>query len=162
MYISFNSLPPTSRIWIYQSNREFTVTEIAKIGSATHAFLNSWTSHDEALPASYTILYNRFLVIAIDDSQVSAGGCSIDKSMHFIQQLEKEFSVSLTDRWLFAFRKGDQVQAVKRDEFEALVEKGEITEDTIVFNNLIQSKAELSTKWEVPLKHSWHKALLEV
>ena len=48
----------------------------------------------------------------------------------------------------------------KLQEFEQLVEKGALNGDTIVFNNLLGTKEEMATKWEVPMKKSWHARML--
>ena len=162
MYSPFTSMPDHSRVWVYQSDRAFTSTDVEAIDQKIKAFLANWTAHDQALLASYEIRYNRFIVLMIDEKQAAASGCSIDKSVHFIQNLEKELNLSLMNRMLFAYKTADNVSVVNRAIFEEKMEKGEITADTIVFNNLVQSKIDLDTKWEVPLKESWHKALLEV
>lgn len=162
MYSPFTSMPDHSRVWVYQSDRAFTSTDVEAIDQKIKAFLANWTAHDQALLASYEIRYDRFIVMMIDEKQAAASGCSIDKSVHFIQNLEKELNFSLMNRMLFAYKTAGNVSVVNRTIFEEKMEKGEITADTIVFNNLVQSKIDLDTKWEVPLKESWHKALLEV
>ncbi|MBK6839343.1 MAG: ABC transporter ATPase [Bacteroidetes bacterium] len=162
MYSPFTSMPDHSRVWVYQSDRAFTSPDVEAIDQKIKAFLANWTAHDQALLASYEIRYNRFIVLMIDEKQAAASGCSIDKSVHFIQNLEKELNLSLMNRMLFAYKTAGNVSVVNRAIFEEKMEKGEITADTIVFNNLVQSKIDLDTKWEVPLKESWHKALLEV
>jgi hypothetical protein len=35
-----------------------------------------------------------------------------------------------------------------------MLENGKINDDTIVFNNLVSTKAEFETNWETPLKDS--------
>lgn len=162
MYSPLHEMPQDARVWVYQSERELTPDETKKAQVLVAAFLEKWTSHDLHLKASYEIRYNRFLVLMIDEKQATAGGCSIDKSVHFIQELEKVFNTSLMNRMLFAYKEGDRVKTVQRSTFEELYEKGIITDETLVFNNLVQSKIDLDTKWEVPLKHSWHKGMMEV
>src|SRR5690606_27655128 len=83
-------------------------------------------------------------------------GCSIDKSVYLLKEIEQETGLNLFDRLQVAYRKGDQIVVASRHEFEELVASGEITEDTIVFNNLVTSYPELETHWEVPVKESWH------
>ncbi|HNQ00626.1 MAG TPA: ABC transporter ATPase, partial [Bacteroidia bacterium] len=122
----------------------------------------NWTAHDKALKAGFEIRYNRFIILSIDEKQAAATGCSIDKSVHFIQKLEQELNISLMNRMLFAYKEGDKVKVSNRSEFEERIEKGLINSETIVFNNLVQSIADMEMNWEVPLKNSWHKALLEI
>ena len=39
MIVDFNTLPNDSRLWIYQSNREFTIIELEEIEALTKTFL---------------------------------------------------------------------------------------------------------------------------
>ena len=158
MFVSTDKLPDDSRIWIYQADRELTDKEEEKITSLAKEFVNGWTAHDQELRAGFEIRYHLFLILMIDGSHALASGCSIDKSIHFIQKLEKEFSISLLDRQIFALREESKIRLIKRKEFERIIEK-EISIDTIVFNNLIQIKKELETKWEIPVRESWHGAI---
>src|SRR3954466_10284215 len=98
MYVDPSLMPSDSRIWIYQSNRTFSGQEISVIEERAKQFLETWTAHDNALRASFEIRYNHFLLIMIDKNYAQASGCSIDKSVHFIQSLEKEFNITLMDR----------------------------------------------------------------
>ncbi len=160
MYSPSVELPDHSRIWIYQSDRELTSEEVDKISASAKQFLESWTAHDAKLQAGFEIRYSRFLILMIDEKVAGASGCSIDKSVHFVQGLEKEFNVSFFDRLKFAYRANDRVEVAPRTIFERKLAEGTLSGDTIVFNNLIQTKAELTSKWEVPLIKSWHRSLL--
>jgi hypothetical protein len=119
-------------------------------------FTRSWTAHNNQLKAKAEIRYNRFLVLIVDESQAGASGCSIDKSVNFMKQLEQEFGINLFDRFNLAYRDGEEVKSVPRHQFEELLKLGAINTETIVFNNLVQNVAELETKWEVSFKDSWH------
>lgn len=151
-----------SRVWIYQGEREYSTVEIEALKKRVSTFVESWTSHSKLVKANYELRYNRFLVLMLDESHVAAGGCSIDSSVHFIKSLESEFQNSMTDRMKFAFKIGERVEVVSRNEFEKLLDEGAITEDTTVFNNLVTTKRELDTNWEVPLKKSWHRQFFGV
>ena len=124
----------------------------------TNEFLNSWTAHNQELKASFEIRYHIFLILMIDGKHALASGCSIDKSIHFIQNMERQFSISLLDRQIFALKEAGRINLVKRKDFEKMIEK-EISLDTIVFNNLVQTKHELNTKWEIPIRESWHAGI---
>lgn len=155
MYVHAELMPDDSRVWVYQSNREFTRDEEQKISIITRDFLNTWTAHNQELKASFELRYHIFIILMIDGTHALASGCSIDKSVHFIQKIEQEFSVSLLDRQIFALKENDRISLIKRSEFEKQIEK-EISREAIVFNNLIQTKRELKSKWEIPIKDSWH------
>ncbi|MDB4999781.1 MAG: transporter ATPase [Mucilaginibacter sp.] len=145
-----------SRVWVYQSDRKLTADEAVQIQMHMDNFTRSWTAHNNQLKAKAEIRYNRFLVLIVDESQAGASGCSIDKSVNFMKQLEQEFGINLFDRFNLAYRDGEEVISVPRHQFEELLKSGAINTETIVFNNLAQNVAELETKWEVSFKDSWH------
>lgn len=159
MLVSPDQLPSSSRVWIYQSDRPFNETEKSKISESANSFLAGWTAHNKELKSACEIRYNHFIILFVDENVAGASGCSIDKSVHFIKKLEQEFSLSLLDRMKFAFMKNGVVQVAGRTAFESMVEKGDIHDDTIVFNNLVQTKAELENEWEMPFQKSWHRTI---
>ena len=61
MFVNFDHLADSSKIWIYQSNREFTVNEIQEINEILEKFIGSWKRHGDDLRASYLIKYNQFI-----------------------------------------------------------------------------------------------------
>ncbi|GAB3929826.1 ABC transporter ATPase [Mucilaginibacter myungsuensis] len=150
-----------SRVWVYQSNRELTAAEAAEIQTEMDSFTISWTAHSSQLKAKAEIRYNRFLILIVDESQAGASGCSIDKSVHFMQHIEQKFGISLFDRFNLAYRDGREVLSLPRQGFEDKIKQKQIGADTIVFNNMVQNLKELNTKWEVPFKDSWHIQLFD-
>jgi len=95
MYIPFENLPQESRIWIYQSSRKFSDEKVAEIENELMSFIENWSAHGTSLEASFTIKYNRFIIIAVNQEFHSATGCSIDASVGFIQNLEQKYSEDL-------------------------------------------------------------------
>lgn len=157
---TINQMPADARVWIYQSNTRLSDEEVNAIAQEGKAFIESWTAHGAALKASFDILHNRFLVISVDEQQALASGCSIDKSMAFIKSLEKHYQLQLLDRMQVAYRKDEEIHVCALQEFEKRANKGEVTSSTIVFNNMITTKAAFDTAWEVPLQESWQKRVL--
>ena len=95
MLIPFENLPEESKIWIYQSNRKFSDAEFSEIETDLISFLEKWEAHSVGLESSYQLKYNRFIIIAVNQDVQAATGCSIDKSVQFIQNLEQKYSVDL-------------------------------------------------------------------
>jgi hypothetical protein len=145
-----------SRVWVYQANKKLSETEVQQIKILLDNFTTSWTAHNNQLKAKGEIRYNRFLILIVDEGQAGASGCSIDKSVNFIKQLEQQFNINLLDRFNLAYREGNEVLSAPRHDFEAMLKQGSINTNTIVFNNMVQNLKELETKWEVPFKDSWH------
>jgi hypothetical protein len=145
-----------SRVWVYQSDKKLSDHEVQQIQQELDNFTTSWTAHNNQLKAKGEVRYNRFLILIVDESQAGASGCSIDKSVHFMKQLEQHFGINLFDRFNLAYREGKEVLSLPRHAFEDMLKQGKINTETIVYNNMVQNVAELETKWEVPFKNSWH------
>lgn len=158
--MDYKNLSDSSKVWIYQSNRALSSTEVEQMKELGDVFVQRWAAHGAQLKAAYEIFHNRFIVLFADESQTSASGCSIDSSVHFIKQLEKQFNLDLFDRMNIAYEDGDNIKTVKMNEFEQKLQAGEIAENTIVFNNLVQSLGEFKTKWKIPVKDSWHSRMM--
>ncbi|HEY0092050.1 MAG TPA: ABC transporter ATPase [Flavobacterium sp.] len=156
MYVPFEDLPEESKIWIYQSNRKFCDEEIAEIDSALRSFIESWAAHGTQLEASYQLKYNRFLILAVNQEIQNATGCSIDESVRFIQNLEQKYNVDLLDKMNVTFKLGDHVAHKPLAEFKKMAKEKAVSENTIVFNNLVNTVGEWNEYWEVPANESWH------
>lgn len=160
MYVSYKDIPNSARVWIYQSNRKFTQEEVEVISAKAILFLEQWTKHGEDLKGSFMIKYNQFIVIALDENFNPASGCSIDASVRFIQSLEQDHAIDLMDKMNISFKELGSVNTLKLSDFEKFVKDKKINEETIVFNNMIQTKGDFEHKWEVSIKDSWHSRFL--
>jgi hypothetical protein len=156
MYVPFESLPDESRIWIYQSNRKFSEEEMVEIETALQSFLQNWAAHGTSLESSYQLKYNRFIILAVNQEVQSATGCSIDASVEFIQGLEKKYNVDLLDKMNVTFKLGEHIAHKPLIDFKKMVKDKAVTENTIVFNNLLNTIEEFNESWEVPAADSWH------
>ena len=156
MYIPFENLPEESKIWIYQSSRKFSDDETASIESDLNKFIEDWSAHGASLEASFIIKYNRFIILAVNQESQVATGCSIDKSVEFIQNLEQKFSVDLLDKMNVAFKQGEFITYKTLLDFKKLAKEKSVSENTIVFNNLVNTIEEFNEGWEIPASESWH------
>ena len=160
MLTEFSNLPDEARIWVYQANIKLTDAEVTLIASKTADFLEKWTAHGADLKAGFELKYNRFIVIGLNQENASASGCSIDASVHFIQSLEKELDVDLLDKMNVTFYSGDFIAYKPLADFRKMAKARSVSPNTIVFNNLVNTKAEYLENWEVPAKESWHNRFL--
>lgn len=151
---------PDSKVWIYQSNRHLKDEEVETIKSELSTFAHSWVSHSNALKAVGLVFFNRFLILMVDESISGASGCSIDKSVHFMKTLEAKYNIVLFDRMNVAYVDGEEIKSANRNEVIALYSKGLINDDTRVFNNMANTKAQLENEWVIPLSQSWVKQVV--
>ena len=160
MLVEFNTLPDESKVWIYQANRSFTDQEIEEIQSRLNEFIQNWTAHGGDLESGYCIKYKRFIVIGLNQYLNQATGCSIDASVHFIQQLEKDFSVDLLDKMNVSYKQGEFIAYKTLTDFRKMAQEKAVSKNTIVFNNLVANLVEFNQGWELPVKDSWHSKYL--
>jgi hypothetical protein len=156
MLIPFENLSEESKIWIYQSNRKFSDQEFSDIELSLTSFLESWSAHGTQLECGFEMKYNRFIIIAVDQEIQMATGCSIDASVQFIQSLEQKYQVDLLDKMNVTFKNGEHIAHKSLIDFKKMAKEKAVTENTIVFNNLVNSIEEYNESWEVPAGDSWH------
>jgi hypothetical protein len=153
-------LPAKSRIWIYISPRILTGGQKAYILEKAKIFIDEWAAHGNKLEAGFEILHDVFLCIAADEAQMQASGCSIDKSVHFIQELGKELNLDFLNRTNTWYRdERGEMKCVSLNDFWAKRKAGIVGENTVVYNTLVRSVCELSEQLEVPFSRSWHQSM---
>lgn len=154
------TLPDTTRVWIYQANSPFLKQDTPAIRKKIQNFATSWVSHNRALRSFGDILHNRFVVLMVDESQAGASGCSIDSSVRFLKSLQNEYGVDLFDRMVFSFQQDGEVVSLGREDFSRWYAEGKIDDDTLVFDTLVSNKKDFIENWIKPLGKSWHKRMV--
>lgn len=151
------SMPDEARLWAYHADRPLSSPEAEALKKNLDRFVPEWSAHGKALAAAYDLKYSQFLLLAVDESKASASGCSIDSMVHYLQSLRFSLGVQFVGTPPVCYRKGDSIHYCSRDQFRKLVKEGEISEDTIVFNETIQTVGEYKKGfWEGPFSRSWH------
>lgn len=154
------TLPDTTRVWIYPANRLFAEDEVRRLRQQLRTFAEQWVSHNRQLRAFADVWHRRFIILMVDESQAGASGCSIDASVRFLKGLQAAYDVDLFDRMIFSYLDGDEVKTVSRDEFIHLYAQGIINDDTPVFDTLVSNVKDLRNGLVKPLSSSWHKRLV--
>ena len=143
------------KVWIYQSNRNLSATEVESIKQEGEEFVDRWAAHKKQLTASFDVLYNRFLVVKVDESLVSASGCSIDESVRFVKSLETKYNINLFDRMLMTYLSDNEsVESATLQEISDLYSTGKLKDDTLIFNNLVQNSTQMTESWKIPFSKS--------
>ncbi|MCX6210436.1 MAG: hypothetical protein NTZ59_13300 [Bacteroidetes bacterium] len=144
-----------SKVWIYQSNRLFTMSEAFELEPLLEDFVEQWKSHGAAVKGYANLFYGQFIVLMADETQATVGGCSTDSSVRLIKQIEQDFKVDMFNRQSLAFVVKDKVQILPINQLNYAIENGFITDETLYFNNLVATKEELVSNWIVPINQSW-------
>ena len=144
-----------SRVWVYQSNRLFNLSEALSLEKELDDFTKQWTSHGAKLKAAAYLFFGQFIILIADESSDRVSGCSTDHSVHFIQSIEKEYGVQLMDRTTLAFLLKDKVQLLPLSQLPYAIEHGFVGPATIYFNNLVSNLNQLKNDWIIPAGRSW-------
>lgn len=146
---------PDSRVWVYQSNRAFIEKEQIEINEQLFQFYSQWAAHGAPVKGWAKIVYGQFIVIMADESATTVSGCSTDASVRVIKSIERQYDVNLFDRTSITFLRKDKAEMLPMHQIQYALDKGFITADTPVFNNVVYTKQELLDLWLVPIRNSW-------
>ena len=155
MIVDFKTMPDDSRIWIYQSNRDFNESEIGIINDKTTSFLDNWQAHGKDLECSYSIIDKRFIIIAVNESFNPIGGCSIDFSLQLIKDISNNIGIDLLNRLVVNYKLDNRIESLSLSDLKNKIKDGDFSPETIIFNTAINSKSELLNNFEIDIKSSW-------
>lgn len=157
MLVPFDQMPDDARLWIYQVERKLKPEEVRLVEENTKNFLNQWQAHGQDLKASFSVEYDQFLIISVDESFSQASGCSIDASVHLIKALEKELGVSFMTTSQVAFLQNEQINLYPFNQLKAQAKEQVITPETLVFDNTVQNVAQFREEWLKESGKAWVK-----
>jgi hypothetical protein len=146
---------PDSRVWIYQASRVFSLQEALETEELLNEFASQWKSHGTPVKGAAYLFFGQFIVLIADETATGVSGCSTDSSVRLIKDIEQRFAVNMFDRTTLAFIVKEKVQLLPLSQLQYAVDNGFISNDTLYFNNLVQTKEELENKWIIPIKESW-------
>ena len=155
MIVDFKLMPDDSRIWIYQSNRDFNESEIDLINDKTISFLDNWQAHGKNLECSYSIIDKRFIVIAVNETFNPIGGCSIDYSLQLIKDISNTIGIDLLNRLVVNCKLDNRILSLSLSDLKNKIKEGVFSSETIIFNTTINTKAELLNNFEIDIQSSW-------
>jgi hypothetical protein len=156
MLIPFNKMPDYARVWVYQSNKNLSDSEVQTIQQVLENQINNWAAHGASLAGSVQVLHNRFVIVAVDEMQNQASGCSIDASTRWLKDLGAEMNLDFFDRSV-AFLQNGELQTVEIGKIKSLVTEDILTSETLIFNNLVPNIQAFKNNWNVKASDSWMK-----
>ncbi len=143
------------RIWNYIASRKLSASEVNLILTKGQDFANSWLVHGAPLKAKVKVYDSAIISIMVDNSVAGASGCSIDKSVKFIQELESELGLELMDRMKFAYTQGQEINIGDCRKLDDI----NLDEKTLIFNHLSDNRQAFEQAWQ-PLNDSWLARML--
>lgn len=155
MYIPFSDIDFQARVWVYQANRELTQQETGIITETLKASLDTWEAHGKPLTASGKVFEHRFIVIAVDERDELPSGCSIDKSVHWLQEIGQRMNIDFFDRSLAYLDDNDDVKTIPVPKIKQAIVTETILPSTTIFDNQVATKAQWMNRWKIPASNSW-------
>ena len=155
MYILFEKLPPSSRIWVYQADRSFSPEEEKLVYERLADFCSAWEAHGDALSTSFKIEFHRFIILCVDESSAGASGCSIDGSVRVLKELGLQLNIDFFDRTKIAFLQNGGIETYSLNQLRSLFESTQLKPSTLTFNTLVGTKAEWEANWKIAAEKSW-------
>lgn len=152
---TFKHFSPDSKVWIYQSSREFTPEEHTLLKEKLITFCKDWTAHSKQLLADFDIVYDRFVVLTVDETGHGASGCSIDKSVHFLKDMGGMFNVDFFDKLHLPYLMFGEVKTVPFAELKQVYKSGDIEDDTQFFDTSIIRLDDYRNAFVKPLSQHW-------
>jgi hypothetical protein len=155
MITDFNSIPETAKIWVFPASRKFYPQELPEITTKIEEFLTDWENESAPISAAYVIKYDRFIIVTADDTEQSFSLEAQDQLAGFIQSLESSYELILMDRINVCYKQGEFVQYKTLPEFKKMIKDKGVSQNTMVFNSMINLKEEMEFGWEVNIMDSW-------
>ena len=157
MFVPIHTLPDSARVWVYTSEKLLSEQEKSIINLKFEHFLGSWQSHQLDVRSSFEIKESRFLIIAVDESYNGISGCGIDKSFHFVQELESEFGISLTNKTNVVFENQNSQIVLPFIQIKSAISSGIISSENQYFNTLVANLGDLRTNFKINVTDGWVK-----
>ena len=149
--MSLERLPDNSRVWLFGSDRLLNDEEKSSLSIELQEFVSSWKAHGAELAASFEILHDCILIVAVDESVTPPTGCSIDKVFKLLEkQASNWFNRLLIWR---AFCNTAKIYTV--DELQLALEASEVDRDTIIINSTVRSLTEVRKSLYISINDSW-------
>lgn len=155
MYLPFDQMPEYSRVWVYQADLKFSESDEKALRDRMKSFCEGWNTHGNLMSTSFDIVENQILILAVDESNLGASGCSIDSSVRTLRELENTLNINLTDQGKISLRRSTgEMKVISALGVKSKVTSGEIDLQTEVINPMIRVKADLQNLWQ-PVRNSW-------
>ncbi|MFT5777924.1 MAG: hypothetical protein ACI837_000872 [Crocinitomicaceae bacterium] len=145
--MELQDLSPSSKVWIYKSDRQMSSGEQFEIRAALNEFIPTWAAHGSSLFGAADIVKDWFVVLAVDESQVYASGCSIDSSVKFMRETGAKFNLDFFDRMHVLVEKNGEIQNIHFNEIGNY-------NDWKIYDPMTGSLEEYNANWLVNISES--------
>ena len=144
----FENLNSNSKVWVYTSDRPLSVAENDYLQKQSSLFVEDWAAHGVGLKAEALVYKNQFLILAVDESQTNASGCSIDSSVKFVKAMGGEINTDFFNRMNLVITKNEcELEMTHVSDLKNFL-------DYSVYNPMITTLEQLRNSWLIPVSSS--------
>ncbi len=143
----FEEFPDHSRVWIYQANRSLDGTESLFLIEELNKFLADWAAHGKELQAGGELVFDRILIICVNEASIQASGCSIDSSVRFVKSVGEELGVDFFDRLHLHLVSDNQLKRIHLSELTTF-------KDELLIDPMVANLGQLRQNGILPVKDS--------
>ena len=147
------------KVWIYLSDKALKGELLNSVLNEGSEFVQNWKAHEMPLNATFEVLNDRFIVVSVDETTYNASGCSIDKLLRLIKQLEADHKIQLLNRLLVGYKTQNGVEVVPSSLIKEKLASKQLDENTLIYNVAVSDSKEFEN-WLQPLKETWLKKYL--
>lgn len=87
------------RTWVFVANRKMNKEEVLRINDEIQRFVSNWKTHGTPIEASGFCFEQAAIVIAANEAEVQASGCSIDKINQLVRSLGSTLDIDFFNRF---------------------------------------------------------------
>ena len=150
---------PESRMWFYGLKQSMDAEQARELKRIMDDFVGGWQAHGTQLAAAYRIIAHQYLIIAVDETLQQATGCSIDKSVHLLQEFGAKHHLDFFNRMLVHVMENGTFRSYSTAELKVAIAQGIVGPRTQIMNTTADTLKESGTG-TLDLADSWASKFL--
>lgn len=158
--LNLTTFSASSKVWLFTADRTLNESEQLSVQLEIDAFCAIWDSHGVVLKATGLILFSRLLMLIVDESFHSISGCSMDKSVAFIKNIEIKYKISLFDRLLQSALVNNQWQTASTVIWSEKLKSNEINFETLFIDSMVNNLYDVQYHLTKNLGSFWLKRVI--
>lgn len=155
MLVDIENLPPSTRVWVYQADKDLDAGQQHIISKDLTDFCARWEAHGQGLASNFEIRNQRFVLLYVNEAARAASGCSIDGSVRVMKTLQQQLSIDFFDRTQVPFLLNEKIETISISTLKNAFADGSVSAHTTTFNTLATTKAEIDEQWLLATDKTW-------
>jgi hypothetical protein len=152
---NWDQIANNGKVWLYGAKRRLLTNELRYIDQALSQFCREWAAHGEKLNCGFQIKDEQFILIAVDEGNVTASGCSIDSSVGLIKNIDKQFDLDLFNRLRVYHMDDGNLETTDLHVARENIGIGKWRPNDLIINTTALKKEAIENEWLLPISKSW-------